>query len=626
MTPTLQQKLKTLPDRPGCYIMKDEHGEVIYVGKAISLKNRVRSYFQKGASRGPKVERLVGRVADLDVVVTDSELEALILECNLIKKYRPYFNVRLRDDKNYPYIVVTMAEEFPRAVITRRVKRDGNRYFGPYTDSGAVHQTMAFIRQVFQLRSCSLTFTGTDSTRPCLYYHINQCLAPCDARLCGKEEYRAVAEEVCLFLEGKADRLLRRLRAEMESAADQLHFERAAKLRDQIAAVEKLIERQKVISNAMTDQDVVALVSDDGAACVQMFFIRGGKLIGQEHFMLEGAADESVDAVVQQFLKQYYEGAAHVPKEILLQAEIEEINIIEAWLRQKRGTKVQVSVPKRGEKRKLVEMAMTNASLSLTQALKQMHDERGRVDAGLEQLRDVLGLPATPSRMECYDISNLQGTQAVGSMVVFHNGRPAKNQYRRFRIHGLPEEPNDYLMLQQVLRRRLERAASGDPKFSPLPDLLVIDGGKGQLSAALEVLQEVGFDIPAVGLAKEQEEVFQPGQSDPAPLPRHSPGGYLLQQIRDEAHRFALTFHRNLRGKLATVSTLDQVPGVGKARRTALLKRFKTIEAMRAASIEELASCPGMTKSVAAAVHRHLHASEDAGAVDTKTYAVPPSR
>jgi excinuclease ABC subunit C len=623
MDELLKQKLKSLPDKPGCYIMKDEHGEVIYVGKAVSLRNRVRSYFQKGQSRTPKIERLVGRIADIDIIVTESELEALILECNLIKQYRPYFNVRLRDDKQYPYIVITMAEEFPRPMIVRRVKRDGNRYFGPYTDSGAVHQTLAFIRQAFRLRSCSLNFTGHEGIRPCLYYHINQCLAPCDASLCSKEEYRAVAEEVCMFLEGKADSLLKRLREEMEREAEALNFERAARLRDQIAAVTKLTERQRVISQAMLDQDVVALVMDEGKACAQMFFIRGGKLIGQEQFALDGVADEDIDTAVQQFVKQYYEEAPYVPKEILLQTEIEEINIIESWLRQKKGTKVEISVPKRGEKKKLIDMALENAALALKQMSAQVSDERSFAEMALEQLQDVLGLPELPVRIECYDISNLQGTEAVGSMVVFENGLPAKKEYRRFKIRDLPPQPNDYLMLQQVLRRRLERAAGGDPKFVPLPNLLVVDGGKGQLNAALEVLREANVEIPAVGLAKEFEHVFRPGQSDPVPLHRYSPASRLLQQIRDEAHRFALAFHRSLRGRMAVVSTLDQVPGIGKARRTALLKHFKSIQAIQAASVEELAKCPGMTRTVAAALYRYLHGDEANPSEGEENQALP---
>ncbi|MGQ9699276.1 MAG: excinuclease ABC subunit UvrC [Armatimonadota bacterium] len=607
MNDQLREKLKALPDRPGCYIMKDEQGEVIYVGKAVSLRNRVRSYFQKGQSRTPKIERLVGRVADIEVVVTDSELEALILECNLIKQHRPYFNVRLRDDKQYPYICITMAEDFPRPILTRQLKRDGNRYFGPYTDSSAVYQTLAFIRQAFCLRSCSLTFSGRDGTRPCLYYHINQCLAPCDANLCSKEEYRAVAEEVCMFLEGKADRLLKRLRQEMEKEAEVLNFERAARLRDQIAALTKLTERQKVISQAMTDQDVIALVVEEGRACAQMFFIRGGKLIGQQQFLLDGAADEDLDAALQQFVKQYYEEAPYVPKEILLQTEIEEINIIETWLKQKKGAKVEVSVPKRGEKRKLLDMAISNASLALKQMAARALGEESLAERALEQLQEVLGLPSPPVRIECYDISNLQGSEAVGSMVVFEDGRPARGHYRRFKIRDLPPEPNDYLMLQQVLRRRLERAVSGDPKFTPLPDLLVVDGGKGQLNAALEVLRENNLELPAVGLAKEHEYVFQPNSPDPVPLPRHSPGSHLLQQIRDEAHRFAITFHRSLRGKMSVVSALDQVPGIGKARRTALLKHFKSFRAICEASEDELAQCPGMNRKVAAELYRHLH-------------------
>ncbi|HEY3281357.1 MAG TPA: excinuclease ABC subunit UvrC, partial [Armatimonadota bacterium] len=516
MTPIgtpLRDKLRTLPDKPGCYVYRDEAGTVIYVGKAINLRNRVRSYFQAGARHTPKTERLVSRIWDLEIYQTDSELEALILECTLIKRYRPYFNIRLRDDKQYPYLKLTLNEEFPRLVVTRQAHKDGNRYFGPYTNSGAVNETLSLIRQVFGLRSCSLTFTGHEGIRPCLYYHIKQCVAPCDAQLCTREEYLTVVEEVVLFLEGKQERLLKRLERMMEQEAEALNFERAARLRDQVQAVQKIIERQKVISTALGDQDVIAVVSDDGRACAQMFYVRGGKLIGQEHFFLEGATDESLETSVQDFVKQYYQDAPFIPKEVLLQTEFEEYRIIESWLRQKKGKRVELLAPKRGEKRKLVEMAATNASLALKQAAAQVEERLSRAQQAMDQLQEELELPSPPTRIECYDISNIQGTEAVGSMVVAAKGEPKKSDYRRFRIRGLPAQPNDFLMMQQVLRRRLEKAQAGDAKFLPLPDLIVVDGGKGQLSVSVSVLKEMGMEIPIVGLAKEHELVFRPGES-----------------------------------------------------------------------------------------------------------------
>ncbi|MBW3622571.1 MAG: excinuclease ABC subunit UvrC [Armatimonadetes bacterium] len=608
----MAEKLALLPDKPGCYLMRDSQGEVLYVGKARSLKNRVRSYFQKGHGRTARIDRMVGRVYDFDTILTDSEIEALILENTLIKQHKPYFNVRLRDDKQYPYLKVTLEDEFPRVFIVRQPKQDENKYYGPYTNSRAVYKTLQFIRQAFQLASCKLQFSSTKLLKkPCLYHHINQCLAPCVGYI-SPEEYGAVVKEVCLFLEGKHERLLKRLEQMMVDAAERLDFEGAAKLRDQREALLKMMEHQKVVSTEKIEQDVIAFVQEKGKAVGQILFIRNGKLIGEEHFLVENGAEEAYAVALSELVTQYYEEAAQVPREILLPAEIGEPEVVEEWLREKRGGKVSLLVPQRGEKRRLVEMAESNARESLKQMTQRASDERAAALEGMEQLQDVLDLPALPERIECYDISNIQGTEAVGSMVVLRDGKPARDQYRRFKIKGLPDEPNDFLMMQQVLRRRLQNGLDGDAKFLPMPDLIVIDGGKGQLSAAGMVMEELGVQLPMIGLAKREEEVFVPGQSDPVDLPKHSPGNHMLQRIRDEAHRFALTYHRTLRGKQAVVSMLDQIPGVGKTRRTALLKQFGSVAQMKEASEEELAKAPGMNKSVAASLYKALHEEDEA--------------
>lgn len=612
MTQAIQEKLALLPDKPGCYLMKDPQGEILYVGKARNLKNRVRSYFQKGHGRSAKVERLVGRVADFDLMVTDTEVEALILENTLIKKHKPYFNVRLRDDKQYPYLMVTLEDEFPRVFVVRQPRPGKNKFYGPYPNSQAVYQTLQLIRQVFQLASCRLKFTSTNLLKkPCLYYHINQCIAPC-VGYSTPEEYTEVVKEVCTFLEGKHERLLKRLERLMFQAAEAMNFEGAAKLRDQRDAVLKLIERQKVVSTDFLDQDVIALIQENGKAVGQILFIRNGKLSGEEHFLMENAADEEYITALSNLVTQYYQEAAQLPKEILLPGAIQEPEVVEEWLREKRGGKVELLVPQRGEKKRLLEMAESNARESLKQMTQRASDERAQALEGMEQLQDVLDLPSLPERIECYDISNIQGTEAVGSMVVLRNGKPDKNAYRRFKIRGLPAEPNDFLMMQQVFRRRLKNGIEGDQKFLPMPDLVVIDGGKGQLNAAVAVMEELGVVLPIVGLAKREEEVFIPGEKNPVDLPKYSPGNLMLQRLRDEAHRFALTYHRTLRGKQAVVSMLDQIPGVGKTRRTALLKHFGSVQAMKEATTDDLAKAPGMNRKVAAALYSALHEEETA--------------
>jgi len=508
--PDIKERLNSIPTRPGVYLMKGEAGEVLYVGKAINLRNRVRSYFQASATHSPKVQRLVWSIADLEFIVTASELEALILECNLIKRHRPRYNVRFKDDKRYPYIRVTWHEDFPRVQLVRRMKRDGARYFGPYTSSAAVRQTLELLRCIFPYLTCKRKISGTDN-RACLYYHIKRCMGPCIGAV-SQEEYRDMMKQVCLFLEGKREEIIVSLRRRMEAAAERQEFERAGSLRDQIQAVEQVISRQRVISTAMADQDVIAFARDDGETCVQVFFVRTGKLIGREYFLMDGADSVEAQEILASFIKQFYNDATYVPPEILLPADLDEAHIIERWLREKRGANVVLRVPRRGRKRELLEMVVENAIQTLTHLMAKEQLEGNRALAALTDLQTQLGLETLPLRIEAYDISNIQGVAATGSMVVFVEGMPSKSEYRRFRIRTV-EGPDDYAMMQEVLRRRFRRALAGEATaeetWAKLPDLIVIDGGKGQLSAALEVLAEYGLEeVLAVGLAKTREEVF----------------------------------------------------------------------------------------------------------------------
>jgi excinuclease ABC subunit C len=564
----LDERLSALPAKPGVYLMKDAQGQIIYVGKAISLRNRVRSYFHTPAGQVPKVRRLVEHIADFEFIVTGSELEALILECNLIKKHRPHYNVRLKDDKHYPYIKITLQDAYPRIYTVRRMENDGARYFGPHTSSKAVYQTMELLRKLFPYLTCKREITGKDK-RPCLYYYIGRCAGPCIGAV-SQEEYRGLVEQIILFLEGKQERIVDDLQRKMAQAAQDLDFERAATLRDQIQALQRVIEKQRIIDAAQSDQDVIAFAREDGQACVQTFFIRGGKLIGREYFVLTGTQDEDDLQIMSSFVKQFYDEAAYIPPAILLQHEVDEALIIALWLRQKRGTKVTVHVPRRGKGRELVQMAAENAAETLAHLRAQWAADQARQVTALDELQKHLDLDVAPTRIECYDISDIQGRAATGSMVVFGKGVPRKSEYRRFRIKTVTGA-DDYAMLQEVLRRRFRRAASSqqsavsrqpspdgrrDPRqdaasgeadvaeqegWAVMPDLLIVDGGKGQLNAALEVMREMGVDhIPAIGLAKQHEEVFAPGRASPILLPRDSEALYLLQRVRDEAHRFAI--------------------------------------------------------------------------------------
>ena len=617
------QKLDTLPERPGVYLMRDARQTVIYVGKAVVLRNRVRSYFHASARHDPKTLRLVGELADLEWIVTDTELEALILENELIKRYRPRFNIRLRDDKTYPYIKIHWQEDYPRISIVRRMERDGARYYGPFTSGYAVRQTLDALRRVFPYLDCDREITGRDP-KPCLYYHIKRCAGPCIGAV-DREAYREIIGGLADFLEGDSDAVLAQLTGHMTAAAEQLQFERAAQLRDQIRAARQIVERQKVVSGKQEDQDVIAFAQDErtGEACVQVFFIRRGKLIGRESFVLEGVDSHQNGELIAAFVQQFYDEAAFVPPSILLPKDLDERLIIEQWLRSKRnGGKVMLRVPKRGPKRALVQMATENAAATLTSLQAQWQADTNRLTEALTQLQEALALPDPPGRIECFDISTLQGTHTVGSMVVFARGAPAKSDYRRFTVKGKGAhgEPDDYAAMREVLRRRFRRAvedALPDPgqKARPssaawrrLPNLLIVDGGKGQLGVAMEVLAEFGLTevAPVAGLAKQREELFLPGRAEGILLAPGSQGLFLVQRIRDEAHRFAITFHRQKRSQAAVASQLDAVPGIGPARRKALLKHFGSLEAIRQASVEELANVPGMTLAAAQSVREGL--------------------
>jgi len=595
--------------------MRDAEGRVIYVGKAVNLHSRVRSYFAPSAQENPKIRRLVSQIADLEFIVTDNELEALILEANLIKAHRPRFNVRLRDDKRYPYILVTWAEPYPRVMLTRRVERDGNRYFGPFTSSSAVRETLDLLRRTFPYRTCGREITGKDH-RACLYYDLKLCLAPCIG-VVSQEEYRAAIAGLIRFLEGHGEEVLADLERRMREAADRLEFERAAVLRDQLRAARQLLERQKIVAAVGADQDVIAFARSDGDACVQVFFIRDGKLLGREYFLLEGAEAEEDRDVLTAFLKQFYEDAAYVPQEVLLPEEVEEARVIEEWLRSRRGSKVVLRVPRRGRGRDLVRMAAENAAQMLETLRAQWQADSHRQEQALEELRVALGLPNRPSRIEGYDVSTTQGVEPTASMVVLEQGVLRKSDYRRFALRTL-DRTDDYSGMREVLTRRLERwrtATSGEmtgvrgmKAWALLPDLIVVDGGKGQLNIALEVLEAFGLrgQVAVAALAKEEEALFVPGREEPIRLPMDSAGLSLLRRLRDEAHRFAVSYHRMRRERAGLASELDNIPGVGPARRRALLRAFGSLERIRAASVEELASVPGIPRSVAETIKKYL--------------------
>ena len=594
----LTAQVALLPDKPGVYLMRDQAGKIIYVGKAVNLKNRVRSYFQqRGLS--VKTEALVARIVSFETIVTATEMEALILECNLIKKHRPRYNISLRDDKTYPFIKVTLNEAFPRVYATRRLEKDGAKYYGPYASAGAMHETIALLKKLFPLRSCR----SMDAQRPCLEYHIKRCLAPC-AGLVDQESYLAMVRTVCLFLEGRSADVEKDLKRRMLAASEELKFELAGRLRDQLAAVRQVMEKQNIVTGA-GDQDVLGLARLGGQSCVQVFFVRSGKMVGRDRFMLSGGDNETDGDILAAFVKQYYHEAAFIAREILTPVVLPESELLASWLSERKGGAVHLLTPQRGSKRDLVQLAADNAVEYLRQRNERDAVKHGKSTAAMEELAQRLSLARLPKRIECFDISHIQGAETVASMVVFTGGEPDKAEYRRFKLRTVEGSPDDFASMQEVTLRRYREAAE------PLPDLIVIDGGKGQLSSALEVIRGVGLsDIPVIGLAKEFEHIFRENISEPLILPRHSEALRLIQQIRDEAHRFAVTYHRKLRAKRNLVSVLDHIKGIGAKRRQALWKHFGALEKMRAASVEDLAAAPGMNVTAATAVWQFFHVQE----------------
>jgi excinuclease ABC subunit C len=618
----LQGVLATLPAKTGCYIYRNAEGTIIYVGKAVNLKNRVRSYFHADSSRDSKTRRLAREITDIEWIVVGSELEALILEMNLIKKHRPKYNIRLKDDKRYPYIKVHWNEPFPKVTVTRQMIEDGSRYFGPYASVWAVHQTLDVLRRIFPYLTCDREITGQDK-RACLYYDIKLCSAPCVGAI-QQEGYRQTISDLMEFLGGRSEEVIKRLEGEMLKASEEMRFERAAALRDQLKAIHAVVERQKIVfASDYKDSDALAIARANGEACVQVFFIRGGKLIGREYFILEGTEETADRQVISEFIKQFYTEAASVPEQVMIpeEIEIEEAKIIGQWLRSKRGgSKVELLVPKEGQPRELIEMAAENAAETLQALRAQWQADAHKQEQALSELQEALNLSAPPNRIECYDVSHTQGVATVGAMVVFEKGVPAKSLYRKFNIESAGVgAPDDFASMEEMLTRRFRRWQGArqkenqpgykpDASFSFLPDLIVIDGGKGQLGRVVKVLEQ--FDlfgkVPVVGLAKQEEEIFFPHQSQPLILPRHSQGLYLLQRIRDEAHRYGITAHRARRSKQGMASQLDSIPGVGPARRKALLKHFGSMDKIKEASVEELAAVKGMNRGAAESVKAHL--------------------
>jgi len=603
----IAEQLSRLPINPGVYLMKDAEGNILYIGKAANLHHRVRSYFGTGQKLSPKLQRMVARVADIDFFVTTSEQEALILELNLIKRHHPRYNVRLKDDKTFPYLKINTSEEWPRVYITRRLEQDGGRYFGPFASAKSVRQTLKMIKGIFPFRSCSKPVTGTDS-RACLEYHMGQCLAPCIG-VVSRQEYAEVIKEVILFLEGKQEKIVRELEKKMNKAAETLDFEKAALFRDQIQAIHKVIEAQRIATTVRGEQDVIAFSPEKDQACVQVFFIRNNKLTGRESFVLQGTQHEEPHQIMTSFIKQFYSSSPYIPPLLLLQHPVEDTTVLKNWLQSKRGARVDIQVPRRGNKKQLVDTVAENARQGLEQLkLKQLAAPK-ELDAALAEIERELNLSRLPLRMEAYDISDIQGKAAVGSMVVFEKGKPKSAHYRRFRIRTV-SAADDYAMLHEVLKRRFKRFSSETSTkdtWAIIPDLVLIDGGKGQLNAALSAMGEVGaVSVPVASLAKENEEIFIPRRAEPIILPRSSPGLQLLQRLRDEAHRFALGYYQKIRRRETFASAFDTMVGIGPKRKRALLKQFGSIQAIREASIEEIAATRGMTESLAKRVKESL--------------------
>lgn len=617
----IEEELKKLPARPGVYIMHDARDEIIYVGKAISLKNRVRQYFQTSRNKGPKIEQMVQRISRFEYIVTDSELEALVLECNLIKEHRPKYNTMLKDDKSYPFIRVTLGEAFPRVMFSRTMKKDKSRYFGPFTSAGAVRDTIELINKIYKLRNCSLSLPrdiGKD--RPCLYYHIGQCPAPCQG-LISSEEYRKSVDAAMEFLNGKYAPVLEMLQGKMEQASEEMNFEKAAEYRDLLNSVRQVAQRQKITHEDGEDKDVLAMAADSGDAVVQVFFIRGGKMIGRDHFYLRVAPHDTKAVILSSFIKQYYAGTPFVPRELMLETEVEDHELVEQWLTEKRGQKVFLRVPKKGTKEKLVEMAAENAAIVLQRDRERIKREEGRTIGAVHEIEELLGVDRA-MRMEAYDISNISGFESVGSMIVYEKGKPRRSDYRKFKIKTV-QGPDDYASMEEVLTRRFRHGLAErqelDEKgmsyemgsFSRFPDLLLMDGGRGQVNVALRVLDTLGISIPVCGMVKDDFHRTRGIYFDNVELPidTHSEAFHLITRIQDEAHRFAIEYHRSLRSKSQVHSLLDEIEGIGPTRRKALMRTFKSLEAIRDASLEQLANAPSMNARSAQEVFAYFHGS-----------------
>ncbi len=593
-------KIANLPTTPGVYLWHDEYKRIIYVGKAVNLRNRVKSYVRKDSNRTIKVAAMMKKAVNVEVIQTKTEMEALILEATLIKEHHPKYNIMLRDDKTYPYIKVTVQEDFPRVLMVRRMERDGAKYYGPFTDVMAVHRSLKLFHRQFPLRQCR----NMNVDRPCLQYHMGFCAAPCCSHI-DKATYRGYIDEIIDVLEGRPAPILKQLKEDMEAASEELRFEDAARYRDQLKGLELIREKQRMVTQR-GDIDVIGIASEPTRACVQLFFIRHGKLMGRENFFIKPDGD-SDEVIVNEFVKQYYGGASFVPKELLLPMATEEQELFAEWFSSMKGQQVEVTVPQRGYKMDLIRMAHENAQHFLEERHRQWQYELDKSGGAVKKLAEALDLPRLPERMECFDISHIQGAETVASMVVFENGKPAKKEYRRFKLKTVQGTPDDFKSMVEVMERRY-----GKETDWPMPDLIVIDGGKGQLSSVLPVIRATGItDVPVISLAKREEEVFVEGKSDSILLDYHSPELQLLQQIRDEAHRFAITYHRQLRGKRNLESVLDHVEGIGPKRRKALWDEFKSLEAMKETSVEQLAAVPGMNYKAAEAVYNFFKLSKD---------------
>ena len=631
----LEEELKKLPAKPGVYMMHDKKDTIIYVGKAISLKNRVRQYFQPSRNVTPKIARMIEQISYFEYIITDSELEALVLECNLIKEHRPKYNTMLMDDKSYPYIKATVYEDYPRLLFAREMKKDKSRYFGPYTSSAAIKDTLLLMEKIYQIRTCNRNLPrDIGKERPCLNYHIKRCLAPCQGYI-SKEEYQKNFKQAMEFLNGNYNDVLKMLEEKMLKASEEMLFEEAAEYRDLLMSVRQIAQKQKITNSDAEDRDIIALAKAEGEAVVQVFFIRSGKLIGREHFHFNDVEHDSKGAILTAFIKQFYAGTPYIPRELLLQIKIEEEEVLSQWLSEKRGQKVYLRVPKKGEKERLVELAEKNASLVLQQDSEKIKREEAKTIGAVRQIQDMLSLPSI-IRMESYDISNINGFESVGSMVVYENGKPKKNDYRKFKIKWV-KGPDDYSSMREILTRRFEHGleerkeaekkleeigqadiidendasiyAEDFGKFSRFPDLILMDGGKGQVNVALQVLEELGLHIPVCGMVKDDKHRTRGlyFNNEEIPIDTHSEGFHLITRIQDETHRFAIEYHRSLRGKTQVHSILDDIPGIGEKRRKALIKHFKSIEALKEATVEELAQAASMNEKAAESVYHFFH-------------------